>query len=138
MATIHREFHLAADAEQVWDAVRDIGALHTRLVPGFVVDTVVEDAARLVTFANGMVARERIVALDDERRRIAWAVVGSAQLDHHNASLQLFDDATGTRALWIADVLPNEAAAAVGAMIDQGIVAMQRRFAVATQQAVPR
>lgn len=125
MATIQREFHLAGDAAHVWDAVRDIGALHTRLVPGFVIDTVVENAARLVTFANGMVMRERIVDVDDEHRRIVWAVVGSAQLSHHNASLQLFDEAGATRARWITDVLPHEAAAAVGAMVDHGIAAMQ-------------
>jgi carbon monoxide dehydrogenase subunit G len=135
MATIVREFLLDAAPEEVWDAARDVGALHTRLVPGFVVDTVLEDGARRVTFANGLVARERIVDVDDARRRIAWSVVGSAHLEHHNASLQLFADAAGTRAVWIADVLPHTAAPAVDAMIGQGIAAMQRRFATASRVA---
>lgn len=39
----------------VWDAARDVGALHTRLVPGFAVDTQLEEGARIVTFANGVV-----------------------------------------------------------------------------------
>jgi hypothetical protein len=58
MATIRKEISIAARAEEVWDAVRDVGALHTRLVPGFVIDTRLEPGARIVTFANGMVARE--------------------------------------------------------------------------------
>ena len=39
MATIRSELKTRAAASEVWSAVRDIGALHTRLVPGFVVDT---------------------------------------------------------------------------------------------------
>lgn len=61
MASIHREVVLDATADEVWDAVRDVGALHTRLVPGFVVDTRVEESARIVTFANGMIVREPII-----------------------------------------------------------------------------
>ena len=38
MASIRREISIAATAERVWDALRDVGALHTRLVPGFVTD----------------------------------------------------------------------------------------------------
>lgn len=134
MATIVREFHLDATPEQVWDAARDVDALHTRLVPGFVVDTVVEGDARRVTFADGLVARERIVDVDDARRRIAWSVVGSDRLEHHNASLQLFADGARTRAVWIADVLPHAAASAIEAMIAQGVAAMQRRFAATVQR----
>ena len=60
MATLHKNIFIAARPEQVWDAVRDIGALHTRLVPGFVLDTRVEGDTRVVTFANGRVVREPI------------------------------------------------------------------------------
>ena len=75
----------------MWDAVRDVGAIHERLAPGFVTDTVLEDggAARVVTFGNGMVARELIVDCDDAARRLAWSVVGG-RMTHHNASLQIF------------------------------------------------
>jgi hypothetical protein len=47
-------------------ALRDVGALHTRLVPGFVVDTRLEAGARIVTFANGMTVREQIVTVDED------------------------------------------------------------------------
>ena len=45
--------------------MRDFGALHTRLVPGFVTDTKLDGDARIVTFANGTVARELLVDCDD-------------------------------------------------------------------------
>jgi hypothetical protein len=74
MASIHREIRIAARPETAWDALRDVGALHHRLVPGFVTDTVIEEGARVVTFGNGMVARERIV---DVRTARAAASSGS-------------------------------------------------------------
>jgi hypothetical protein len=104
----------------VWDAVRDVGAVHERLGPGFLVDTVMDGSARVVTFANGLVARELIVDVDDETRRIVWAVVGSPRLTHHNASMQVFADGAGqSRLVWIADLLPDGAARDIRALIDQ-------------------
>jgi len=70
MASIRREVRIDARPETAWDALRDIGALHTRLVPGFVTDTRLEDGARIVTFGNGMVARELIVDVDETARRV--------------------------------------------------------------------
>lgn len=126
MASIHREVRIAARPEAAWDALRDVGALHTRLVPGFVTDTRLEEGARLVTFGNGMVARELIVDVDDEARRVAWAVVGG-RMSHHNASAQVFPDGPGAcRFVWIADLLPNEVAPAIAAMIEQGIAVIQQ------------
>jgi Polyketide cyclase / dehydrase and lipid transport len=126
VASIHQEIVIEARAEQVWAAVRDVGAIHERLAPGFVVETRLEEGARVVTFGNGMVARELIVDLDDSARRLAWSVVGT-QLTHHNASLQVFADGEGrSRAVWIADLLPNELAGRIGAMIGQGLAAMKQ------------
>ena len=125
MASIRREISINASPEHVWSAVRDVGALHTRLVPGFVVDTKLEDGARMVTFGNGSVARELIVDVDDDSRRIAWAVVGT-RMTHHNASLQLFAENGGTRGVWIADLLPHEIAPQIAGMIEQGLSVMKR------------
>src|SRR5207244_11854613 len=100
-----------------WDAIRDVGAVHERLAPGFVVDTRLEEGARIVTFADGMVARELIVDVDDAARRLAWAVVGSPRLTHHNASMQVFADGEHrSRVVWMADLLPNEIATAIARM----------------------
>jgi hypothetical protein len=129
MASIQREVILNAPLDQVWDALRDIGALHTRLVPGFVVDTRLEDGARMVTFANGMTVRELIVDVDPLRRRVCWAAVDTPMMKHYNASFQLFEVGDGrTKGVWIADLLPNEAAPQVDEMIQQGLAAMKRVF----------
>ena len=128
MASIRKEVLLDAPAAAVWDAARDIGALHTRLVPGFVTDTRVEDGARVVTFANGMVARELIVDVDDAVRRIAWAAVDTP-MSHYNASFQVFAEGAGARGVWIADLLPHEHADMVAGMMEQGLAAMRRAFA---------
>jgi len=126
MASIRKEIPLESNAENVWAAVRDVGALHQRLVPGFVVDTRLEEGARIVTFGNGMVVRELIVDLDDESRRLAWSARGG-RLTHHNASVQVFADGTRRcRLVWIADLLPNELAGEIRAMIDQAAAVMKK------------
>jgi len=128
MASIHQEIAIEARPELVWDAVRDVGAIHERLALGFVVGTKLEDGgkARVVTFASGLVARELIVDCDDARRRLAWSVVGG-RFTHHNASLQIFAEEGGrARAVWIADLLPHDLAGPVGGMIAQGLEAMKK------------
>ena len=126
MASIRREVRINAGAETAWAALRDVGALHTRLVPGFVVDTVLEEGARVVTFGNGMVARELIVDVDEVGRRLVWSVVGG-RMTHHNASVQVFaEGGTKSRVVWIADLLPNEVAPYIAGMIDQGMAVMKK------------
>ena len=125
MASIHEETFIDARPEDVWAALRDVGALHTRLVPGFVVDTRLEDGARIVTFGNGTVARELIIALDDERRRLVWSVVGGRFL-HHNASAQVFTYDGGTRFVWIADLLPDQVAGDIKKLMEQGLAVLKK------------
>ena len=126
MASIRRSVIIDRAPEDVWDALRDVGALHTRLVAGFVTDCVLDGAARDVTFANGLTVRELIVDVDDRARRVAWAAVGG-NLTHHNASAQVVPAAGGkSEVVWIADLLPNEMAPAITGMIDQGLAAMRR------------
>src|SRR5688500_17318228 len=101
MASIRKEILLEVSADEVWAAVRDVGAPHKRLAPGFLLDTVMDGDARVVTFANGLVARELIVDVDDEARRFVWAVVGSPRLTHHNAAMQVFAEGAGrSRLVW--------------------------------------
>lgn len=127
MASIRRELLVDNEPADVWAAIRDVGAVHERLAPGFVVDTRLEDGARVVTFANGLVARELIVDVDDEARRLVWSVVGSPRLTHHNASLQVFAEASGhSRVVWIADLLPDETAGTIAGMIEQGLSVMKK------------
>lgn len=126
MACIHKEMLIAAPVEQVWASLRDIGAIHTRLAREFVVDTRMDGASRVVTFANGTVVRERIVDIDDLGRRIAYAIV-DWQLTHHNASFQVFPVGRArSRLVWIADLLPDELAEPVGQFMEAGCAAIVR------------
>ncbi len=126
MASIHKEVSIDAPADHVWDALQDVGEIHTRLATGFVVDTQLEGDTRLVTFAGGLVARERIVDVDNRARRIAYSIVEGRPTYHH-ASIQAFPDgAARTRVVWIADLLPEELAGPIGGMMEQGCAAMKR------------
>jgi len=124
MATLRKEIHIEARPEVIWDAARDVGALHTRLVPGFVVDTQLEGNARIVTFGNGMVVRELIISVDDQRRRLAWTAIGG-RTTHYNAVLEVLAERSGTRVVWTMDLLPDEMAEPVAAMQENGLAAMK-------------
>jgi len=129
MASIRKEIPLSASAATVWDALRDIGALHTRLVPGFVTDCRLEGDARIVTFVNGKVARERIVDVSEAERRVVWAV-SDPPFTHYNAAAQVFDDgASRSRLVWTSDFLPNALYDTVAGMMNLGAQAMQKAFA---------
>jgi hypothetical protein len=126
MASIHKDFSIDAPAHEVWDALRDFGALHTRLAPDFVTDCKLEDGARNVTFANGTTARELLVDCDDERRRLVYAVI-SERVKQHSASAQVIADGEAScRFVWITDVLPHEIAPYVSAQMDAGAAAIQK------------
>jgi hypothetical protein len=126
MASIHKDILIDASLDHVWAAVRDFGAVHKRLVPGFVLDARLDGDARIVTFANGMVARELLVDCDDARRRLVYAVI-SERVKQHSSSVQVLADGdTSSRVIWIVDVLPNEMAPYIDGQMDQAALAMQK------------
>ena len=126
MATIHKEIRIERSKGFVWDAIRDVGAIHKRLVPGFVVDCKLEGDWRIVTVANGMIVRELIVNVDDKTCRHSWSARGEP-LTHHNASIQVFADGDNKcRVVWIADLMPNEVAEVIAEMIQQGLNTMKQ------------
>jgi len=126
MASIRKHIHIEAPPDEVWDALRDVGALHTRLVPGFVIDTRMEGAARIVTFGNGRVAREEIVSVDATRHRVCWAIL-DAPFRHYNAAAWVEPDINGgTHFVWTADLLPDELAGQVGEMMRAGLEVVKK------------
>jgi hypothetical protein len=138
MGSICRKIWTKAAIEDVWSAIRDIGALHTRLVPGFVTDTRVEPGARIVTFGNGMVLREPIITVDDNARRVVWSAEGGP-FTHYNASLQAFAEDGATRVVWIADFLPEEVASNQQAAMDAALQVMKATLdRLAENRGVPR
>jgi Polyketide cyclase / dehydrase and lipid transport len=126
MASIHKDIPIDAQPADAWAAVRDFGAVHQRLAPGFVIDARLDGDARIVTFANGNVAREQLVDCDDARRRLVYAIANE-RVSHYSASLQVVADGEArTRLIWIVDVLPHEIAPYVDAQMDQAALAMQK------------
>lgn len=126
MASIRREVRLTADPSVIWDALKDVGAVHTRLARGFVVGTDLDGGDRVVTFANGLEVRERIVTVDEVRRRLVYAAVGG-RMTHHNASFEITEARDGQCVLvWVADLLPDEMAGPIASMMDAGLEAIRR------------
>jgi carbon monoxide dehydrogenase subunit G len=136
MASIRKEISIRARPDTVWAAIRDVGQAH-RLFPGVLVDAKLDGDSRIVTFANGAVVRELIVAVDDEARRFAYSATGG-RTTHHNASFQVFDDGEGSsRVVWITDVLPDDLAETVRALVDAGSQAMKKTLESATADVSP-
>lgn len=121
MASIRKERTIEAPPEQVWDALRDWGTLHKRLVPGFVVDTQLDGEDRMVTFFNGVTVRERLISSSDDDRRLVWSIV-EGPYAHHNGAAQVIENDDGTtRFVWVADLLPDELAAPTDESMERGV-----------------
>jgi carbon monoxide dehydrogenase subunit G len=124
MASIRKEMLIDAQPEYVWAAIRDFGAVQ-RLVPGFLTDCVMEGDTRIVTFFNGRVARERLVDIDDNMRRLVYAEP-EGRFVTRSASLEVFaDGGGGSRVVWINDLLPNEFAEMIRSNMDRAAIVLK-------------
>ena len=128
MATVTKEFLIAASPDKVWDAVRDFHAVHTRVAPGFLTGATADGDDRILTFFNGFVARERLVGVDDATRRIGYTIV-EGRYTYHHASFQVFPHEAGSRVVWITDLLPDALADISSTMMEHGSAAMIRTLA---------
>lgn len=130
MATLKKEFPVTAGPAAAWQAMRDFGAVHTKVAPGFLTALKMDKGDRVLTFFNGVVARERLVTLDDENCRLVYSVV-EGQASHYNAAVQIFPEGDGSRIVWTIDLLPNELAPAIGGMMDQAVISMKKTLTAA-------
>ena len=128
MATLRREIAVANDAVPVWQKLRDFGQVHTKVAPGFLIDLKMDSGDRIVTFFNGLVARERLITLDDENCRLVYSVV-EGRASHYNAAVQVVPEGLGSRVVWTIDLLPNELAPAIGGMMDAAVKVMAKALA---------
>ena len=124
MASIRNEIALGAPADRVWDALRDFGNVHTRVAPGFLTDSKMDGDTRIVTFANGAVARETLVSSDDQTRRLVYAIMDQ-RFEHYSASVEVLPEGQGCRVVWVIDLLPDDLAGTVRQMAGQGAAAMK-------------
>ena len=131
MATLRRQIALDTGAANVWSAIRDFAAVHTRVAPGFLTKLEMDKGDRIVTFFNGLVARERLVTVDEEDCRLVYAVV-DGRPSHYNASVQVFPEGDGrSRLVWTIDLLPDELAPAIGGMMDHAAGFMKKTLEAA-------
>ncbi|MDP3853885.1 SRPBCC family protein [Phenylobacterium sp.] len=127
MGSIRKEITVAVSADLAWSVLREAGEAH-KAFAGVLTDCRLEGDARIVTFANGMVAKERIVDVDDAAMRFVYAVVEGAPT-HHNASFQVFADGEDRcRIAWITDVLPNGFLEVAGPLTEAGSAALKRNL----------
>ena len=124
MSSIRKTIEIDVDPAVAWDALRDVGAVHTRLARGFVVDCRLEGDVRQVTFANGTTVAERIVAIDEKERRVVWTIA-QPPYEHHNGAATVTPFRDGTLFTWVADVLPDELAAPYGDAMERGLAAIK-------------
>ena len=135
MATLRKQIALDAPAATVWLALRDFGAVHRRIAPGFLTDLRMDNGDRIVTFFNGLVARERLVTVDDETCRLVYSVV-EGRASHYNAAVQVFPEGEGRcRLVWTIDLLPNELAPTIDGMMDHALTFMKKTLEAAQVQA---
>jgi hypothetical protein len=128
MASIRKEIMIDVGVEPAWAALRRVGEPHTLFAP-VLAGAELDGGIRTVRFANGMVVRERILDIDEENRRVAYAVVDPQGMTFHHASMQLEIAGPGRCAfVWITDFLPADAAAALQPLIDQGADALKRNL----------
>ena len=125
MASIHEQLTLDVDADKAWAALRLVGEAHKLFNP-VLVDAQQHGEIRTVRFANGMVVEERILDVDDERRRVAYAALNGPGMTYHHASMQVLDAGPG-RCLfvWITDFLPPDVAGNLAPLIEQGARALK-------------
>ena len=132
MPSIRKEIQIEAPPEKVWDALRDFGALHERLVPGFVTDCRMDGKDRIVTFANGATFREVLIDTDDDARRLVWSIVDEPY-KHHNGVAQVFrEDGGGCRFVWTTDLLaPDDVVAQTDEAMKMGIATVKKTLEAA-------
>jgi len=125
MASIHEQLAIEVGADEAWAALRLVGEPHKLFAP-VLVDGQLDGDTRTVKFANGMVVQERILDVDDKRRRVAYSAVNGPGMTYHHASMQVLEAGPGRCVfVWITDFLPPEIAGNLAPLIEQGAKALK-------------
>jgi hypothetical protein len=125
MASIQKIVEVEVGAAQAWAALRLVGNAHKLFAP-VLVDAQLDGDTRTAQFANGMIAHERILDIDEPTRRVAYTVLDGAGISYHHASMQIVEAGPGRcRFVWITDFLPAEVGTAIAPLIEQGTKALK-------------
>lgn len=122
MASVYKEAFVPVPPAQLWARVRDVGGI-SQLFPGLIrASEMTAGNTRACTLADGSKLAERILAVDDEHHRVAYTMTAApAQPAYHHASMQVFPEGQGCRLVWITDIEPGDAAAAMGQALDTAL-----------------
>jgi len=129
MATLQKRWVVDAPATRVWAAFADFGAVHTRVAPGFVLQCTREGDVRTVQFLNGTSAKEQLITLDDQARRLVYAV-SSERVKHYNAVIEVHGEANQRSAVsWTIDFFPHDLAFYLDTQMTAAVKVMQTALA---------
>lgn len=128
MASIRTEFEIGVDADRAWRVVGDWADGPVGMGRDYVTSSRADADIRVVTFANGPVARERLVTRDEDARRIVYSMIGgTVQPEHDNAAMQIVPlDAGRCRFIWSRDILPDELAEPLRAYMEESALVIKR------------
>ena len=136
MASIHIESPVAVSADTAWGALRRVDEPDKLFAP-VLTSADIENDTRTVVFANGLVVHERILDIDERRRRVAYSVLDSPGLSYHHASMQIVEDGPQRcRFVWVTDFLPSAAASALQPLIEAGTKALTANLEAARARSV--
>jgi hypothetical protein len=128
MASIYKELSIDVAAQTAWAALRAVGDAAKAFTP-VVADSRLDGDTRTIRFGNGLVISERILDIDDGRRRVAYSAVNAAGMLFHHASMQIVEDGPNRcRFVWITDFHPQEIAGNLAPLIDQGTAALKKNL----------
>jgi hypothetical protein len=128
MASIRTEIEIDVDADRVWRVIGDLVDGPVDMARGHVVSSHADGDVRLVTFASGTVARERLIARDEAARRIVYSLIGdTVHPEHDNAAMQIVGNGAGRcRFVWSRDVLPDALAGPLQAAMESALPLIRR------------
>ena len=128
MASIRTEFDINLDADRAWRVIGDWAKGPVGMACGHVVSSQADGDIRVVAFATGKVARERLIAHDEEMRRIVYSLIGGTVTpEHDNAVMQIVPGDSGRcRFAWSRDVLPDELAGPLHAAMEEASQVIKR------------
>lgn len=126
MGTIRRETPLDVDAEHAWRALSDFGNAGA-LFSGVLTNCRRTGDMRIVTFANGLEVKERLIATDPAERRIVHTVEGGS-FSHFNGAMQIVANGHKSTFVWVTDFLPDEMGANILPLIEAGCRAIKHNL----------
>ncbi len=127
MARIEKSIEIDRSLDEVWAVVGDIGAISTWLTA--IGQSSFSDGVRECTMEGGGLLREQISNRDDANRRYEYEITESPMpLERHHAWMSVNEAPSGSRVTWIAEIEPEDMAAAMEPVFEEGMQSLRAHF----------